>query len=60
MVVLCNPPRIPGAPLIPHILSRASFCEADAAHFTRQLCAALAYMHGRGLLHLDVRVSGRG
>lgn len=47
--------RVPGLPLIPYILRKGDIYESNVAHYVRQLCKGLDFMHKRGLIHLDVR-----
>lgn len=45
-----------GGELFHQIVSRRKFTEEDAAHLCRQMAAALAYLHGQGVVHRDVKV----
>jgi serine/threonine protein kinase len=42
---------------VAHLVERCRLGCADLAELGLQLCAALGYLHGRGVLHLDVKPS---
>ena len=46
-----------GGELLDAIAARGTYCEADAARCVHQLCEALAYMHGLGVVHSDLKPS---
>ncbi|KAL8448342.1 hypothetical protein Emed_003872 [Eimeria media] len=45
-----------GGELFHQIVSRRQFTEEDAAHLCRQMASALAYLHGQGVVHRDVKL----
>ncbi|KAJ8613532.1 hypothetical protein CTAYLR_002147 [Chrysophaeum taylorii] len=46
---------VEGQELFDAILSRGKFDEADARPIFGAVCAAVAYMHGRGVIHRDLK-----
>lgn len=44
-----------GSSLFDSIMEHGRYAERDAAKVTRQLCDALAYLHGKGIVHRDVK-----
>ena len=45
-----------GGELFHQIVSRRQFTEEDASALCRQMASALAYLHGQGVVHRDVKV----
>eukprot|EP01128_Nolandella_sp_AFSM9_P009602 TRINITY_DN621_c0_g1_i1.p1 TRINITY_DN621_c0_g1~~TRINITY_DN621_c0_g1_i1.p1 ORF type:complete len:342 (-),score=115.40 TRINITY_DN621_c0_g1_i1:49-966(-) len=45
-----------GGELYEEIVRRKLFTEEDAAHIINQLCAALDYLHERGIVHRDLKL----
>ncbi|KAI0047899.1 Pkinase-domain-containing protein [Auriscalpium vulgare] len=46
---------IPGGDLLDYILKRNGLKEDEARKFTRQMCDALSYIHGRNITHRDLK-----
>jgi len=46
---------VPGRPLSEHLAERRPLPEAEALAIASQVCAALAHVHERGIVHYDVK-----
>jgi len=46
---------ISGGEMFDHLVRRGAYSEADAARLIRELASALAYLHGIGLVHGDMK-----
>ncbi|KAI9571653.1 kinase-like domain-containing protein [Boletus coccyginus] len=46
---------VDGGDLLDYILKTSGIDEAMTIHITRQLCNALAYIHGKGIAHRDLK-----
>ena len=46
-----------GGELLDAIVQRGTYGESDAARCVGQLCEALEYMHGLGVVHSDLKPS---
>jgi len=46
---------VKGGDIYARLVNAEAFSEKDASHITKQLCSALAYLHGRGTAHRDVK-----
>lgn len=51
--------RVTGGELFDRIVQKGSYTEIDAAHLIRQVLEAVDYMHEQGVVHRDLKVSGR-
>ncbi|KAG6375586.1 kinase-like domain-containing protein [Boletus reticuloceps] len=46
---------VDGGDLLDHILKTSGIDEEMTIHITRQICSALAYIHGKGIAHRDLK-----
>ena len=49
--------RVTGGELFDRIVDKGSFTEKDASDLIRQVLLATEYMHSRGVVHRDLKVS---
>lgn len=49
--------RVTGGELFDRIVDKGSFTEKDASELIRQVLLATEYMHSRGVVHRDLKVS---
>jgi len=52
--VIC---RVTGGELFDRIVEKGSYTERDASHLIRQVLEAVDYMHDKGIVHRDLKVS---
>jgi len=53
-IVIC---RVTGGELFDRIVEKGSYTERDASHLIRQVLEAVDYMHDKGIVHRDLKVS---
>ena len=46
---------INGGELFDHLISNGTYSEADAARLVKEIASALAFLHGTGLVHADMK-----
>jgi len=49
--------RVTGGELFDRIVEKGSYTERDASHLIRQVLEAVDYMHDKGIVHRDLKVS---
>ena len=54
------PCRVTGGELFDRIVEKGSYTEKDAAYLIRQVLMAVDYMHEKGVVHRDLKVSASG
>jgi len=46
---------VSGGEMFDHLISYGAYCEADAARLMREVASALAFIHGVGVVHADLK-----
>ena len=49
--------RVTGGELFDRIVQKGSYTEKDASHLIKQVLEAVDYLHGKGVVHRDLKVS---
>lgn len=51
--------RVTGGELFDRIVQKGSYTEKDASNLIKQVLEGVDYMHDRGVVHRDLKVSGK-